>query len=25
LQENYGLNSGLVDVDGKPVPKDFDE
>ena len=25
LQSNYGLTSGLVDVDGRPVPKDFDE
>ncbi len=25
LQLNFGISTGLVDVDGKPVPSDFDE
>ena len=25
LKENYSLKKGLVDVDGNPVPKDFDD
>ncbi len=25
LQQNYGLKKGLVDVNGEPVEKDFDD